>query len=488
MPIRSRAHLPLALALLVALPCSAGEGSRQRLVFDLVLRQKPVGNQSLERARSLRGGPHQSHACDLINYDNVQYHLEVQIGHPCSGGIGQRFQVVPDTGSSDLWIPSSKCEACKGIARYDISKSCTAKPLGNRVSFRYGDGTTASGGSFVDTVQLGDLEVKEQVVIQVDEVASTTHMKADGILGLAHHYNSEDTGRRTFMSTLFTEHPDLPRQFSFFLTGDTSQPSQLIFGDPDITSHAKDPEFVYGKAYYMSHTELWLTSVWSIGWSDTGVEVSFPDRGVLGQPAMFDSGSSLIVLAPEIYDRLIEDLKWRFTGCRELPKQQVLSCDCPPANDLSRIPSLVITMIDADDRKFGLCLAPDEFILESLAEEGSSCVPALQRGTAGQPVPLIFGMTFMRAYYTNFDLVHSRIGFARNRESPLPSGAVCAVASNTLARRLIWLASFVTAIASVLFAFYVICCPSGFSCGTSANADKENTGSTGSTGLTSVAG
>merc|ERR1711972_106462 len=336
--------------------------------------------------------------------------------------------------------------------------------IGDRITFRYGDGTIAVGGSFLDWVQIGDLVVKNQFLIQVDRMESDTHMKSDGILGLAHHYVSDRGSRgRTFMSTLFKEHPNLPQQFSFYLTGNTERPSRLVFGDPDLAVHSKESEFRYGKGYYMSHTDPWLTSVLSIGWSGTGVEMAFPDRGTLGSPALIDSGSSLIVLAPDIYEHLLGELKWRFTNCRELTEQQIITCDCPPANDLSRIPSLVINIIDARDQQFSLCMSPDEYILESMdpLNGRSTCVPALQKGSDTQPVPLIFGMTFMRSFYTNFDMDKNRIGFARSNLSPLGAGAKCTVDAQPMLRRAIWMLSVLTALHSVIFALYVTFVPKG---------------------------
>jgi len=315
----------------------------------------------------------------------------------------------------------------------------------------------------MDSVKIGDLEVQNQLLIQVDKMESDTHMKSDGILGLAHHYAAERGRRgRTFMATMFREHPDLPQQFSFFLTGHDRDQSQLVFGDADLEHHAKE-KFQYGKAQYMSSTDLWLTSVWSIGWSGTGVEVTFPDRGTLGAPALIDSGSSLLVLEPSIYDRLISELRWRFTGCEELPEQQIISCDCPPANDLSRIPQLVINVIDEKDKQFGLCMSPDEYILESMdpIDGRTTCVPSIQRGSVDQPVPMIFGMTFMRSFYTNFDLKAGRIGFARSNLSPLPGSSKCSVDSQPLLRRSVWFLSVFVALTSVIFSCYVFFAPGG---------------------------
>merc|ERR1719414_2053643 len=267
--------------------------------------------------------------------------------------------------------------------------------------------------------------------------------------------------KRSFMSTIYKEHPHLPQQFSFYLTAAEEQPSKLVFGDPDLAQHSKESEFRYGKGYYMEGTGQWLTSVWSIGLAGTGVEVSWPHTGTLGMPALIDSGSSLIVLAPDIYDRLLAELQWRFTGCHELPEQQVISCDCPPANDVSRVPVLVINIIDADDRQFPLCMSPDEYILEHVEDSlgRTSCMPSLQRGSANQPVPMIFGMTFMRSFYTNFDVENRRIGFARSKNSPLPANPMCSAEARPLVRRSLWASSAVLALLSLVFAAYVLLAP-----------------------------
>merc|ERR1719436_1000376 len=186
-----------------------------------------------------------------------------------------------------------------------------------------------------------------------------------------------------------------------------------------------------------------------------------------------------MVLAPDIYDTLLRELQWRFTNCRET-EQHIITCDCPPANDLSRIPWLVINVINAQDQQFALCMSPDEYILESMdpLNGKATCVPALQRGSTTQPVPLIFGMTFMRSFYTNFDIENHRIGFARSNQSPLPALAKCRIDAQPLLRRAIWLASVFVALASVCFACYIVFVPKWFCgwlccCGSSSSGDAS---------------
>jgi hypothetical protein len=283
-----------------------------------------------------------------------------------------------------------------------------------------------------------------------------TQMKSDGIMGLA-PYSSRG---KTFLARLYEEHVDLPKQFSFFLKGRTDVTSKLVFGDPDFAQYSKEVKFQYSRAHGGSTQSTWLASIRSVAWTGTSwdgqvSEAWLPGSELQGMAALVDSGTSLMVLAADLYDSLMAELLWRLSHCVRDSKQEVVRCDCPPANDLSRIPWMVITFVGEDGEDFSVCMSPEEFILESPDPErpgGAQCIPAFSRGGSLEINPIILGMTFLRSFYTNFVIDGMKVGFARSSESPLPGHSMCRPHKKSF-----WGASIVVAVVAVVFACYVAC-------------------------------
>ena len=65
-----------------------------------------------------------------------------------------------DTGSSDLFLPSAKCDSsCEGHSLYDPSASSTSQDLGKQFNLDLGHGSSASGELYSDAIEIAGLTV-----------------------------------------------------------------------------------------------------------------------------------------------------------------------------------------------------------------------------------------------------------------------------------------------------------------------------------------
>ena len=82
--------------------------------------------------------------------DDLEWAGTISIGTP-----GQSFLIDFDTGSSDLWVPSSSCRSstCSPKKKYTASSSSTSSKKSGSFSIEYGDGSTVSGPVYTDTGQ-----------------------------------------------------------------------------------------------------------------------------------------------------------------------------------------------------------------------------------------------------------------------------------------------------------------------------------------------
>jgi cathepsin D len=97
------------------------------------------------------------------------------------------YDVILDTGSSDLWLAGSNCvsNACDGIATFKSSSSSTFKNTSEPFQITYGSGE-AAGVLGQDAVQMAGFSVSNQVFAVCDDVSSgLLNAPVSGLLGLA---------------------------------------------------------------------------------------------------------------------------------------------------------------------------------------------------------------------------------------------------------------------------------------------------------------
>jgi len=118
--------------------------------------QNPFAEDRLQYEHSARLGASAgsgSGAIPIHDFQNIQYFGPVSVGNP-----KQEFQVIFDTGSSNLWIPGKECKTCFAHPLYDHDKSAMYEKNGTEFKIMYGSGPVA-GYISRDDVSVGGIDV-----------------------------------------------------------------------------------------------------------------------------------------------------------------------------------------------------------------------------------------------------------------------------------------------------------------------------------------
>ncbi|CDW73218.1 cathepsin d [Stylonychia lemnae] len=304
------------------------------------------------------------------DFMNTQYFVEAQIGTPA-----QTFTVVPDTGSSNLWVYSSKCSAlvCWYHSKYDSSKSSTYKTNGEKFDITYGSGSI-NGFVSEDVTSFGGAQASMQFgEIEAVSGPSFYASQMSGILGLAYGSISVDK-----LPTFIDSSNLSDKSFSFYLHENPDASYMTIPGFDSEALNGQELQFhnVVEERYYSLNL--------------TGMKQGDQKVDATGYKAVIDSGTSVLVGPQPLVKQLIEGI--------------VVSPDC---SNVSQLPDITFTIDETD-----YTLTPDDYILKLTEAGQTECVI----GVMGQLFPesfkyFILGDTFMRKFYSFFDKNNNRVGF-----------------------------------------------------------------------------
>ncbi|KAF9158267.1 Vacuolar protease A [Actinomortierella ambigua] len=325
----------------------------------------------------------QSVGVPLSNFMNAQYYGEIGIGTP-----PQKFSVVFDTGSSNLWVPSTHCNsiACFLHRRYDSTSSSTFKQNGTEFAIQYGSGSL-EGIISNDVLEVAGIKVKNQDFGESVKEPGLAFAfgKFDGIFGLGYDTISVKGVVPPFYSMVNAGLLDAP-QIGFYLSktaGENGAGGEMTLGGVNKDRFEGDIQWhdVRRKAY-------WEVDLAKIALGDDEVE--------LNGGAVIDTGSSLIVL-----DLTMAELINKEIGAKKNYAGQY-TVDC------SVVPSLP---------DFKIWLGKTEYVLKGedyILNAGGNCLS----GFMGMDFPeqlkdlWIVGDVFLRKYYSIYDLGKNRVGFA----------------------------------------------------------------------------
>ncbi|TNM86935.1 hypothetical protein fugu_007165 [Takifugu bimaculatus] len=238
----------------------------------------------------------------LTNYLDTQYFGEISIGSPA-----QMFNVVFDTGSANLWVPSQSCSpfstACFTHNRYDASKSQTHVENGTGFSIQYASGNVR-GFLSEDVVVVGGIPVI-QVFAEATSLSAMPFVfaKFDGVLGMGYPNMAID-GITPVFDRIMSQHVLKEEVFSIYYSRDPkhSPGGELVLG-------GTDPNYYTGSFNYMGTRE---TGKWEITMKgvSVGMEMMFCTEGCT---AVIDTGSSYIT-GPAVRRVSADENHWSAAG------------------------------------------------------------------------------------------------------------------------------------------------------------------------------
>ncbi|KAI8908746.1 hypothetical protein PhCBS80983_g01097 [Powellomyces hirtus] len=328
-----------------------------------------------------------AHGVPLTNYMNAQYYGEITLGTPA-----QTFSVVLDTGSSNLWVPSTHCSsiACWLHRKYDSSKSQTFKPNGTEFAIQYGSGSL-EGIISNDVLGVADLSVKDvDFGESVKEPGVTFAVgRFDGIFGLGYDNIAVKRVVPPFYKMIQQGLLDEPLFGAWF--GDQNNGGaggEITFGGMDKAHYTGDITWapVIRKGY-------WEVELQNATLGDTPLpRTSFR--------AAIDTGTSLCALPTAEADAI----NTRIGAKKGWSGQWTVDCSTLPT-----LPKLTLVFGGKD-----FVLEGKDYILKVSSGGSDQCVSGFMGLDIPAPAgPLwIVGDVFLRKFYTVYDLGKNRVGFA----------------------------------------------------------------------------
>ena len=326
----------------------------------------------------------------LTNFMDAQYFGPVLIGTP-----PQEFTVIFDTGSSNLWVPSTKCKSfsCYLHRRYDSTKSSTFEKVGKAFAIRYGTGSV-EGFTSRDVLNVGGIKIEGQEFGETTKEPGLTFAlgRFDGIMGLG--YDNIAVGGVTppFYNMVKQDLVNEPL-FSFWIgrsKDGNAIGGELLFGGIDESKYEGEIKYapVTRKGY----------------WEVTMDKLVVNGENILGDStarAAIDTGTSLIAAPSDI----VEKLNAMIGASRGF--RGIYTVDC---STKATLPTLKFVFGGHE-----FALSPNDYIMETQG----TCISAFMGIDVPPPAgPLwIIGDAFLRSWYTVYDLGNNRVGFAKSKKS-----------------------------------------------------------------------
>jgi len=312
------------------------------------------------------------HEVVLTDFSDAQYFGPITIGTP-----PQKFNVIFDTGSSNLWVPSKHAFMPLNFHnKYDHDKSSTYKANGTKFSIRYGSGSL-EGTVSQDLVTFGGVDVKDQLFAEATTEPGLAFKvgKFDGILGMGFQSIAVDGMQPAWYAACGDA-----KLFGVWLGGQSSSTGgELTLGGIDTAHYTGDINYIP-----VSRAKYWQITV-----------DSFSIGNLSKVEGILDTGTSLMVMPTDTVNAFGKQIG----ATSVMGKEWTIDC--------SKISSLPTLDISIGGKSYPL--EGKDYVLQVSGEclLGMSGMDLSKEGLS-----LILGDVFLRKYYAVFDLGKTRVGLA----------------------------------------------------------------------------
>ncbi|XP_007526992.1 pepsin B [Erinaceus europaeus] len=322
----------------------------------------------------------------ITNYLNDFYFGEISIGTP-----PQNFLVLFDTGSSNLWVPSTYCQsqACKNHNRFNPNQSSTFKNNGQTYTLSYGSGSLSVVLGY-DTVTVQNIVINNQEFGLSENEPSNPfyYSDFDGILGMAYP-NMAVGSSPTVMQGMLQQGQLTEPIFSFYFS---RQPTYQYGGE--LILGGVDTQLYSGQIVWTPVTrELY----WQIGIQEFSIGNQATGWCSQGCQAIVDTGTFLLAIPQQYMGTFLQA-----TGAQQAENGDfVVSC-----NNVQSMPTITFIISGAQ-----FPLPPSAYVFNNNGYCWLGIEATYLPSPNGQPL-WILGDVFLKEYYSVYDMANNRVGFA----------------------------------------------------------------------------
>ncbi|XP_027957971.1 pepsin B-like [Eumetopias jubatus] len=322
----------------------------------------------------------------FTNYLNSYYFGEISIGTP-----PQNFLVLFDTGSSNLWVPSTYCQsqACSSHNRFNPSSSSTYRNNGQTYTLYYGSGSLTVLLGY-DTVNVQNIVINNQLfgLSEIEPSNPFYYANFDGILGMAYP-NLAVGNAQTVMQSMVQQGQLTQPIFSFYFS---RQPTYKYGGE--LILGGVDSQFYSGEIVW---TPVTREMYWQIAIDEFLIGTQATGLCFQGCQAVVDTGTYVLAVPQQFMSSFLQA-----TRAQEAQNgDYVVNC-----SSLQSMPTITFVISGTQ-----LPLPPSAYVFNNNGYCTLGIEATYLPSPTGQPL-WILGDVFLKEYYTVYDIGNNRMGFA----------------------------------------------------------------------------